>query len=134
MSLLKRFRNQSAGEHLPEFIPAACLGEKCPNYTGELCKTTESEWMSAGGPTKGRDKEKPPLRDEATYIIYGQRCIEGAHPELVAQRVEVFKPEEVSGMMLIALTGRYGDMPVEIIEGNNPAEALSIQTIASSDS
>lgn len=133
MSLLHPFRKQPQGEHLPEFIPASCLGDKCPNYQGTPCDTTESEWLSAGGSTKGRDREKPPLKDEATYIIYGQRCLEGAHPELVAQRIELYKPAEVDGMMLIAQSGRYGDMPVEIVNGDNPTEVLRVETIASSD-
>lgn len=133
MGLLNRKKNSGQtfdGERLPEFIAAQCLGDKCPNFQGELCTDTESEWITAGGPTEGRDTSKPPLRDEATYIIYGQRCLAGANPNLVAQKVEVFKPEEVDSMMLIAVSCRYGDMPVNIVNGNDTAR---IETIASSE-
>ena len=118
MGFLNRKLSISTGENLPEFIPADCIGQACPNFNGEACANPEMEWMTAGGPTEKRDKSKPPLKDEATYIIYGQRCLAGATPELVAQRVEVFKPDDVSMMQLMALTGRYGDMPVEIVSGD----------------
>ena len=84
----------------------------------------------ADGPIEGRDTSKPPLRNEAICIIYGQRCLAGAAPELVAQRVEVFRREEVSTAMLVALTGRYGEMPVEIVDGDSVS---SLETLASSE-
>ena len=130
MKLFGRRESEPTGEHLPEFIPTTCIGEACPNYTGKDCDDSEMEWMTAGGPAEKRDTNMPPLRDEATYIIYGQRCLSGAAPELVAQRVEVFKAEEVSTMMLIAMTGRYGDMPVQIVHGGSVS---SIRTITSSE-
>jgi hypothetical protein len=117
MGIFNRNRSASSGEHLPAFKTTDCVGEACPNFSGENCTDPEMEWMSAGGPTERRDTSKPPLKDEATYIIYGQRCLKGASPELVAQRVEVFKPEDVDMMEIVALTGRYGDMLVEIISG-----------------
>lgn len=123
-------KNVPSEERLPAFIPTECAGESCPNFSGEKCADTEMEWMTAGGPIEKRDTSKPPLRDEATYIIYGQRCLAGATPELVAQRVEVFKPEEVSTMMLIAVTRRYGDMPVQIISGDSVS---SVEVILSSE-
>lgn len=102
MGLFNRKNNAPAGEHLPAFIPTECIGEACPNFGGENCTNPEMEWMTAGGPTEKRDISKPPLKDEATYIIYGQRCLAGAAPELVAQRVEVLKPEDVNMLQLIA--------------------------------
>lgn len=86
--------------------------------------------MTAGGPTENRDTTMPPLRDEATYIIYGQTCLAGVRPELVAQRVEIHKPDKIGMMGIIALTGRYGDMPVQVINGSAIA---SIETVASSE-
>lgn len=130
MGLFNRNNGLASGEQLPAFIPTDCIGDACPNFSGKNCTNPEMEWMSAGGPTEKRDTSKPPLKDEATYIIYGQRCLAGASPELVAQRVEVFKPEAVSMMQLIALTGRYGDMPVEIVSGE---QVSAIETIASSE-
>ena len=116
MSLFNRGRG---GERLPAFISTECMGENCPNFNSKDCTDAEMEWMTAGGPTKKRNKSKPPLKDEATYIIYGQRCLSGTAPELVAQRVEVYKPEEVNTMQLIAQTGMYGDMPVQILNNEN---------------
>lgn len=130
MGLFNRNKNEANGEHLPAFIPADCIGEVCPNFSGQNCTDTEMEWMSAGGPTKKRDTSKPPLKDEATYIIYGQRCLAGASPELVAQRAEVLKPEDVSKMQISALMGRYGDMPVEIVSSE---QVSTVQTFASSE-
>ncbi len=130
MGLFNRKEATPAGEQLPAFVPTICIGESCPNFSDKNCANPEMEWMTAGGPTEKRDTSKPPFRDEATYIIYGQRCLAGVAPELVAQRVEVFKPEKVSTMMLIAMTGRYGDMPVEIVTGDSVAR---VETPASSD-
>ncbi len=115
---------------LAAFIAATCLGEACPNYKGTACTTTESEWMTADGPIEGRDTSKPPFRDEAVYIVYGQTCLEGAEPDLVAQRVEIYKPAEANMMKLIAVTGRYGDMPVDIV---TPDLVTLLTTIAISD-
>lgn len=120
----------TSGERLPEFLPSECLGRLCPNFSDQPCKNSQMEWMNADGPKEGRDTSKPPLRNEATYITYGKRCLEGAEPQLVAQRVEIFKSEEVEHLALVALTGRYGDMPVEIVDGNR---VTTIETIASSD-
>ena len=115
MGLFDRTSRRQSGEHLPAFIPTECIGD----------------WMSAGGPTEKHDTTKPPLKDVATYIIYGQRCLAGAAPKLVAQRVEIYKPEQVNDMQIIALTGRYGDMPIQILNGEQES---SITTIASSES
>lgn len=123
--------NKAQGEHLPDFLPAECLGARCPNYSGKTCNDTELEWMTADGPKEGRDTSKPPLKKEAKYIIYGQRCLAGAEPKLVAQRVEIYKQEEVSMAKLIAMTGRYGDMPVDIVNGDS---VKHVETIVSSDS
>lgn len=130
MGIFRHKETEPAGERLPEFIPATCIGESCPNFNGTNCDNPEMEWMTADGPAEKRDTSKPPLRDEATYIIYGQRCLVGAVPELVAQRVVVLKPEAVSTMMLIAVTGRYGDMPVQIVNGDSVS---SVETVASSE-
>lgn len=115
--------------HLPEFIGASCLGEDCPNFKGVACTTTQSEWISAQGPIKGRDTNKTPLKDEADYIIYGQGCVEGDDRQLVAQEVYVFNPENISMMALVALTGRYGEMPVRIITSDSEV-ALEANTIS----
>lgn len=123
-------RNPSSAERLPAFIPTSCIGEACPNYGGASCENPEMEWMTAGGPTKGRDTTKPPLRSEASYIIYRQRCLAGAAPELVAQKVQVLDPENVNMARLIAITGTYGDMPVSIIQGDTVSQ---VETIARSD-
>lgn len=130
MGLFGRKGNTTTGEHLPAFITTECIGDACPNFSGENCANPEMEWMTAGGPTEKRDTSKPPLKDEATYIIYGQRCLAGAVPDLVAQRVEIYRPEEVSMMQLIALTGRHGDMPVQIVSSEQASPA---ETIASSE-
>lgn len=130
MRIIGRRNLKRTGEHLPAFVPTNCIGEVCPNYSGEDCNDAEMEWMTAGGPTEKRNTSKPPLRDEATYVIYGQRCLAGVAPELVAQRVVVFKPEEVSIMMLTALTGRYGEMPVQIVSDGSVS---SLKTAASSE-
>lgn len=130
MGLFNRRSDAPAGEHLPAFIPTECMGNACPSFSGEKCANTEMEWMSAGGPTEKRDTSKPPLKDEATYIIYGQRCLAGAAPELVAQRVEVYKPEKVNIMQIIALTGRHGDMPVQIMSNEQVSD---IKTIVSTE-
>lgn len=70
--------------------------------------------MNADGPKPG-EGTTPPLREETNYIVYGQRCIEGNGPQLVAQRVEVLNPAAVNISAIIAKTGMYGDMPVQIV-------------------
>lgn len=124
------FSKKPAGELLPEFLPSFCLGEQCPNFSGAACETSEMEWISADAPAKSRDTTKPPLKEEARFILYGQRCIEGAHPTLVSQRVEIYKPEEVNMMEIVAITGSYGEMPVEVV---GPEARFSVETITSSD-
>lgn len=84
MSLFFKRTLKSDKNHLPATRPAKCLGEACPNFNQQNCTDATWTWMVAGGPTKGRDVTKPPLEDEATYIIYGQTCLSGAMPELVA--------------------------------------------------
>ena len=133
MGLFRKQAPAFSGEHLPETLPATCLGEKCPNYLDAACNATEMEWLSAGGPTENRDKSKPPLKDEATYIIYGQRCLAAARSQLVAQRVEIYQPDKVNMMQLMALTGRYGDMPIEVVNLSDSGGSARIETIASSE-
>jgi hypothetical protein len=125
MSLFRK-----SGEHLPAKLPAECLGEQCPEFKGTACESYE-EWVSAKATrTKGRDTSQPPLKDEAIYIIYGQACMAGEEREMVAQRAEVHRPDEVNGMELIALTNRYGDMPVRIEVAGRIAV---VETLATSE-
>lgn len=130
MGLFRQRGAEPTGEKLPEFLPASCLGDKCPNFSGTACEDTETEWMGADCLPEGRDESKPPLKDKAKFITYGQTCFAGVAPELVAQRVEVYMPDEVDMGMLVAQTGRYGDMPIEFVY---PDAAAHIETIASSD-
>lgn len=115
---------------MPAFLDAECLGEQCPNWSGEAC-ASQFEWMSADATaTEDRDTSEPPFIDETRYVIYGQYC--GALPDqsLVSQRVEIIDQTGVSDMALVALTGRYGDMRVVV---NRAGQSGSIVTVASSD-
>lgn len=130
MGLFKDNKVRTEGEKMPAFLDAECLGERCPNWSGETCNS-KFEWMSAKATvTEGRDTSEPPFIDETEYVIYGQHC--GAQPDqpLVSQRVEIIGGSEVEDMALIALTGMYGDMPVVI---NRAGQTASIVTIASSE-
>ncbi len=125
-----KIRSKLNEERHPEFLPSECLGEACPNFTGSACDDSEVEWMRADAPTKKRDTKKPPFKDDTRYIIYGQRCLTGEGPELVAQRVEIYKPDEVNMAGIIAITGMYGEMPVEVVNGYLSG---SIQNIVTSE-
>lgn len=110
----------------PEFLDSECLGDACPNFAGEPCHTTETEWLSAKAPTSnGQDTTKPPLLGETDYIIYGQRCNESEKPKMVAQSVYIFKPENVSMASLMAITGRHGEMPVFVRGSKTKSDLMS---------
>jgi hypothetical protein len=129
MGLFNKNRVRTEGEKMPAFIDAQCLGDQCPNWGGEAC-SSQFEWISAKATvTENRDTSEPPFIDEANYVIYGQSCGQNPEGKPVTQRVEVINPEGVSMMALIALTGRYGEMPVSI---NQAGQTNSIITIASS--
>jgi hypothetical protein len=130
MGFRKTSKVRSEGEKMPAFLDAECLGEKCPNWKGEPCES-EFEWMNAKATvTEDRDTSQPPFINETQYVIYGQHCGALSDRPLVSQRVEIIDGTEVSGMALMAITGMYGDMPVQI---NRAGGSASITTIASSD-
>lgn len=127
MELVRPGNPKTAGERLPAIIPADCIGMSCPNFRGVPCTDSKMEWMRAGRPGSDQDKSVPPLRGNTTYIIYGQMCLSGSLPQLIAQRVEVLKPEEVDPLIFVRLTSTYGTMPVDIIRPSvaDPAEAYT---------
>ncbi|MBP6005929.1 hypothetical protein KA531_03465 [Candidatus Saccharibacteria bacterium] len=92
--------------HLPAKQYIECIGEACVGYKGKACNAYE-EWMSAEGPTEGRDTSKPPLREEAVSITYGQHCGNKDYP-LVSTRTDVLKPKRANTMEIIARSGMHG--------------------------
>ena len=130
MGLFKKSQVRTAGEKMPAFLDAECLGDQCPNWNGAAC-SSQFEWMTAKATvTEDRDTSEPPFIDETNYVIYGQHCGDSADGKLVSQRVEVIDAEGVSMMALLALTGRYGNMPVVV---NHAGQTGSIATVASSE-
>ncbi len=70
--------NPPMNVYAPRTFSAACLGELCPNFKGEACKSSFFEWIGASATVvEGRDTDKPPRQDEAIYVTYGQVCISG---------------------------------------------------------
>jgi hypothetical protein len=115
------------GERLPKIIVAQCLGEKCVNWSGAACAAYE-DLLQADGESRGTDL--PPLRDDASYALYGLACTGGDKEVLVAQRAEILKPG-VNMLKIVGLSGMYGDMPLAI---QTPQQTVSVETIATSDS
>jgi hypothetical protein len=116
--------------HLPAVQPIACLGEVCTRFSGVACDAYE-EWISAKGPAEGRDTSKPPLREEAVTITYGQVCGNDDDKDLLSVRVDVYKPEEVNPMEMIATSDRYGvPSSVRVVAAD---QTFGIETIASSE-
>lgn len=114
------------GERLPKTLSLKCLGEQCLNSSGVTCAAYEA-LLEADGSSGATDQ--PPLKDEASFAIYGQVCLGGEEEQLVGLRAEILK-QGVEVMKIIALSGRYGDMPLII---QTPNQNLGIKTLASSD-
>ena len=111
------------GERLPAIITARCLGEQCVNWRGAACSAYE-ELMTADGQSEGTDF--PPLREKASYALYGLVCMGGDGEKFVAGRAEIFKPG-VGIMKIVALSGTYGDMPLVI---QAPEKNLSVKWVS----
>lgn len=116
--------------HLPATEPISCFGEACIRFTGVTCDAYE-EWITAKGPTEGRDLKKPPLREEVVSITYGQVCGNDPGKDLLSVRTDIYKPEEVNPMEMIATSDRYGvPSSLRVIPSD---EVYGIETIASSE-
>jgi hypothetical protein len=115
------------GDRLPKTIAAQCLGEKCVNWSGAVCAAYEDLLHTDGA---SGDIDSPPLRDEASYALYGLVCRGRDNEALVAQRAEILKSDDATTIpRIIALSGMYGDMPLFI---QTPGQTLSVETVASS--
>lgn len=116
--------------HLPAIQPIACLGEACAKFSGVACEAFE-EWITADGPTAGRDLSKPPLHEEAVSITYGQACGNDEGGRYLSVRTDVHKPGEVNQMQLVATSDRYGvPSSIRIVPSDT---TYNVETIASSD-
>lgn len=77
------------GSHVRESFPADCIGERCPNFSGDACTDSAFNWVSAKATvSEGRDTGRPPLVDEAIFVTYGQVCLRGAKPKSVGYRID----------------------------------------------
>ncbi len=107
---MKPFRRKEVRERVPKILPAECLGEQCVNFAGVSCNAYE-DLMQAGGNID--KKGEPPLKDAATYALYGSICTGGEGEMIVAARAEVFD-RQVDPMMLVELANGCGDVPLTI--------------------
>jgi len=117
-----RRKKVDEGDRLPKAVSADCQGEACAYFTGEPCKSYE-DLLNADGKSGGPDL--PPLRSDANYALYGQVCLGGEKPQLVAQRAELLT-ERANVLQIIALSGRYGDMPLLIQDQGHETTVIPV--------
>ena len=79
--MFARRRPLQPGERIAGRIPIECLGQKCVNYAGVACDSY-LDLIESDGNDGGVDQ--PPLREGATFAMYGQFCVSGEVPELKA--------------------------------------------------
>ena len=103
---------------VPIYKPADCLGETCPEYSGEDCDS-RLELLEAAGKSGGKDLG--PKVGHCNYALYGQVCM-GGDEQVVVGRVTESPNGQADAMELIARAGRTDgqrivlDTPTEAIE------------------
>jgi hypothetical protein len=117
-------------ERVPVEIAAKCLGEACAFYAGVECDS-RLDLLTCDGDSGAKDL--PPYADDPslTYTMRGRVCTAEGNERLVGVETEVLQTG-VNGLMLIALGGRYGDLPHRISTPKGGSQ--TVETIASSDS
>ena len=114
-------------ERIPKILAARCLGEQCPNFSGEVCEPY-LDLLNADGEGGGADR--PPFADTGTYATYGLVCKDDAGQECLVGLHTELKPEaNITGV--IARAAAWGDLPHSIVKDSE--EVAIVQTLASSE-
>lgn len=129
MGFFRRNKAESVDSRarLPQTLPAQCLGEQCVNFSGVAC-ASYADLLQADGKSGGPNL--PPYADEASYAIYGNICTAGEEEKIAGISTVALKPEEINPAKMIALSGRYGNLPQAIM---SPAGIEEVVTLASSE-
>lgn len=129
--MLKRFKRSqptinispdisASAERAPAEFSAECIGETCPNWSGQPCAGTKYIWKSAKATiTEDRDTSQPPLLDEAVFVTYGQFCLKKRRETMVSARIDDYDRDhftwDQTGLVIHG-DSRFSGIDVEVYQ------------------